>query len=107
VQQEASRAAQTPAPTAGVQFGVVETPPARRTRGPNKAKETMVGPGPIPAGTFQVPQSKLGAQNNGFIGGGTPTPAATPAGFGMAPASAAGADIESKLAKAFNMPLGG
>ena len=76
-----------------------EPAPAKRTRGPNKPKETVVGPGPIPAGTFSKPQAAPG----GFIGGNTPTPA----GFGMAPPSAPGDDIQNALDKAFNMPLGG
>ena len=70
-------------------------PPPKRTRGPNKARETVVPPGPIAAGTFAQPQT------NGFIGS---APAPTPAGFGMAPPQNAGAGIADAIAKAFNLP---
>ena len=78
-------------------------PPALRQRAPRGSRkgETVVGPGPIPAGTFTPPQAT--PQPQGFIGGGTPTPA----GFGMAPPTAPGSDIQNALARAFNMPLGG
>ena len=88
-QQEAAKAAQTPAG-----FGAAPEP-AKRTRGPNRAKETVVPPGPIAAGTFTPPQA------NGFIGG---APAPTPAGFGMAPPQNAGAGIADAIAKAFALP---
>ena len=77
--------------------GVVE-PPAPRTRAPRVSKkETVVGPGTIPAGTFAQPQG------GGFIGG-APTPPQTPAGFGMTPAQPAAAAVNDAIARAFNLP---
>ena len=77
--------------------GVVE-PPAPRTRAPRGSKkETVVGPGTIPAGTFAQPQG------GGFIGG-TPTPQQTPAGFGMTPPQPAAAAVNDAIARAFNLP---
>lgn len=103
---KAKPAAEPPAPAASfgapVHHGEVE-PPAPRQRAPRGSKkETVVGPGPIAVGTFQAPQET--AKPASFIGGGAP---ATPAGFGMAPPTAPGADVQNALAKAFNMPLAG
>ena len=90
------------APTAGG-FGVppattvAASPPepAKRTRA--RKGETVVGPGPIAAGTFAAPQA------GGFIGGGSPPPS-TPAGFGMAPPANAAQGVADAIAKAFNLP---
>ena len=96
---KAAKAAQA-GPIVGViaaaapQFGAAPEP-AKRTRA--RKGETVVGPGPIAAGTFAAPQA------GGFIGGGSPPPS-TPAGFGMAPPANAAQGVADAIAKAFNLP---
>ncbi len=79
---------------AAPQFGAAPEP-AKRARA--RKGETVVGPGPIAAGTFAAPQA------GGFIGGGSPPPS-TPAGFGMAPPANAAQGVADAIAKAFNLP---
>ena len=87
-----------PQPGAVHQGDVQPPEPKQRALRGSKKQETVVGAGPIAAGTFSPPAA------SGFIGRGQAN--ATPAGFGMAPPAQAGADIQNALAKAFNMPLG-